>query len=172
MNTRRLLTTATAAAATLTLGTPTALASPTPTHTTTPTTLTPTNPTTPTPPATTPTATRTAAARTAGAAGTAGTAGVAASVYIWATNVNVRYDAADADCVHHPSRTSCTKIVATVSRTAAEGMCQHPGEEITDSGYRNRWWTLLKLPNGTIGWVNNIYLQGGEKIAGIPDCGW
>ncbi|MFJ2598426.1 peptidase M23 [Streptomyces erythrochromogenes] len=96
----------------------------------------------------------------------------ATSVYIWASNVNVRYDGADADCVHYPSRASCVKIVATVSRTRAEGMCQHPGEEIVDSGYRNRWWTLLKLPDGTIGWVNNIYIQGGEKIAGVPDCGW
>ncbi|MFJ9944198.1 hypothetical protein [Streptomyces erythrochromogenes] len=99
-------------------------------------------------------------------------AAAAKSVYIWASNVNVRYDGADADCVHYPSRGSCVKIVATVSRTTAEGMCQHPGEEIVDSGYRNRWWTLLKLPNGTIGWVNNIYVQGGEKIAGVPDCGW
>lgn len=96
----------------------------------------------------------------------------ATSVYIWATHVNVRYDGADADCVHYPSRGSCVKIVATVSRTRAEGICQHPGEEIVDGGYRNRWWTLLKLPDGTIGWVNNIYIQGGEKIAGVPDCGW
>ncbi|MDX6758828.1 MULTISPECIES: hypothetical protein [Streptomyces] len=149
MNTRRLLkaTTAVAAAvAALTLGSPAAVASP----------------------AAAPQADRpTTAASPASPASAAATA-----VYIWATNVNVRYDGADADCVHHPSRASCVKIVATVSRTTAEGMCQHPGEEIVDSGYRNRWWTLLKLPGGTIGWVNNIYIQGGEKIAGVPDCGW
>ncbi|MCX5583965.1 hypothetical protein OHA91_01145 [Streptomyces erythrochromogenes] len=39
------------------------------------------------------------------------------------------------------------------------------------SGYRNRWWTLLKLPDGTIGRVSNISTQGGEKIAGVPDFG-
>lgn len=151
MNTRRLLkatTAAAAAVAALTLGPPAAVASPAAAQAGPPTT-------------------------TASSASTASTASAAAtSVYIWATNVNVRYDGADADCVHYPSRGSCVKIVATVSRTTAEGMCQHPGEEIVDSGYRNRWWTLLKLPDGTIGWVNNIYIQGGEKIAGVPDCGW
>ncbi|MGA4863293.1 peptidase M23 [Streptomyces lavendulocolor] len=148
MNTRRLLkatTAAAAAVAALTLGSPAAVASPAAAQAGPPTTTAP-------------------SATTASAAAT--------SVYIWATNVNVRYDGADADCVHYPSRGSCVKIVATVSRTTAEGMCQHPGEEIVDSGYRNRWWTLLKLPDGTIGWVNNIYIQGGEKIAGVPDCGW
>ncbi|MGI5359048.1 peptidase M23 [Streptomyces sp. CA-252508] len=148
MNTRRLLkatTAAAAAVAALTLGSPAAVASPAAAQAGLPTT-------------------------TASSASTASAA--ATSVYIWATSVNVRYDGADADCVHYPSRGSCVKIVATVSRTTAEGMCQHPGEEIVDSGYRNRWWTLLKLPDGTIGWVNNIYIQGGEKIAGVPDCGW
>ncbi|MFB8393868.1 peptidase M23 [Streptomyces yangpuensis] len=148
MNTRRLFkatTAAAAAVAALTLGSPAAVASP--------------------------------AAAQAGPLRTTASpvspASVAAtSVYIWATHVNVRYDGADADCVHYPSRGSCVKIVATVSRTRAEGICQHPGEEIVDGGYRNRWWTLLKLPDGTIGWVNNIYIQGGEKIAGVPDCGW
>ncbi|MFG2339466.1 peptidase M23 [Streptomyces yangpuensis] len=151
MNTRRLLKAATAAAAAvaaLTLGSPAAVASPAAAQAPPPTaTSTPASP-----------------ASSMSAAAT--------SVYIWATQVNVRYDGADADCVHYPSRGSCVKIVATVSRTTAEGMCQHPGEEIVDSGYRNRWWTLLRLPDGTIGWVNNIYIQGGEKIAGVPDCGW
>ncbi|MBZ9599561.1 peptidase M23 [Streptomyces yangpuensis] len=145
MSTRRLFkatTAAAAAVAALTLGSPAAVASP-------------------------------AAAQAGPLRTTASPASVAAtSVYIWATHVNVRYDGADADCVHYPSRGSCVKIVATVSRTRAEGICQHPGEEIVDGGYRNRWWTLLKLPDGTIGWVNNIYIQGGEKIAGVPDCGW
>ncbi|GGU48062.1 peptidase M23 [Streptomyces lavendofoliae] len=115
-------------------------------------------------PAAVPSATGTAPNATMSAAAT--------SVYIWATGVNVRYDGADADCVHYPSRGSCVKIVATVSRTTAEGICQHPGEVIADGGYRNGWWTLVKLSDGTIGWVNNIYIQGGEKIAGVPDCGW
>ncbi|MFD5623454.1 peptidase M23 [Streptomyces yangpuensis] len=148
MNTRRLLkatTAAAAAVAALTLGSPAAVASPAAAQAGPPTTT---------------------------ASPAASMSAAATSVYIWATRVNVRYDGADADCVHYPSRGSCVKIVATVSRTTAEGMCQHPGEEIVDSGYRNRWWTLLKLPDGTIGWVNNIYIQGGEKIAGVPDCGW
>ncbi|WP_405419803.1 peptidase M23 [Streptomyces erythrochromogenes] len=154
MNTRRLLkatTAAVAAAAALALGSPAAVAAPAAAAQAGP-------------PATT--------ASPASPVPSVPSALAAQSVYIWASNVNVRYDGADADCVHYPSRASCVKIVATVSRTAAEGMCQHPGEEIVDSGYRNRWWTLLKLPNGTIGWVNNIYIQGGEKIAGVPDCGW
>lgn len=32
--------------------------------------------------------------------------------------------------------------------------------------------TLLELPDGRIGWVSTIYIQGGEKIAGVPDCAW
>ncbi|MFJ4468060.1 peptidase M23 [Streptomyces sp. NPDC089424] len=94
------------------------------------------------------------------------------SVYIWATNVNVRHDGADADCVFYPSRASCPTVVATVSRTTAKGHCQREGETIHDSGYSNRWWTLVELADGKIGWVNNIYIQGGEKIAGVPDCAW
>ncbi|MFI9613451.1 peptidase M23 [Streptomyces sp. NPDC052023] len=94
------------------------------------------------------------------------------SVYIWATNVNVRHDGADADCVFHPSRASCPTVVATVSRTTAKGHCQRVGETIHDSGYSNRWWTLVELADGKIGWVSNIYIQGGEKIAGVPDCAW
>lgn len=94
------------------------------------------------------------------------------SIYIWATNVNVRHDGQDADCVFYPSRASCPTVVATVSRTAAKGHCQREGETIRDSGYSNRWWTLVELADGKIGWVNNIYIQGGEKIAGVPDCSW
>ncbi|MFF3848753.1 peptidase M23 [Streptomyces sp. NPDC002328] len=94
------------------------------------------------------------------------------SVYIWASNVNVRHDGADADCVFHPSRASCPTVVATVSRTTAQGHCQRQGETIHDSGYSNRWWTLVELADGRIGWVNNIYIRGGEKIAGVPDCSW
>ncbi|MGI5479047.1 peptidase M23 [Streptomyces lavendofoliae] len=153
MNTRRLFQAMTAAAATvaaLALASPAAVAAP---------------PAVAGPPA---------APAATSATGTApnATGSAAASVYIWATGVNVRYDGADADCVHYPSRGSCVKIVATVSRTTAEGICQHPGEVIADGGYRNGWWTLVKLSDGTIGWVNNIYIQGGEKIAGVPDCGW
>ncbi|MGW1541919.1 peptidase M23 [Streptomyces sp. NPDC002309] len=94
------------------------------------------------------------------------------SIYIWATNVNVRHDGQDADCVFYPSRGSCPTVVATVSRTAAKGHCQREGETIHDSGYSNRWWTLVELADGKVGWVNNIYIQGGEKIAGVPDCSW
>ncbi|MEU0672959.1 peptidase M23 [Streptomyces sp. NPDC006172] len=94
------------------------------------------------------------------------------SVYIWATDVNVRHDGADADCVFYPSRGTCPTVVATVSRTTARGHCQREGETVRDSGYSNRWWTLVELADGRVGWVNNIYIQGGEKIAGVPDCSW
>ncbi|WP_336317873.1 peptidase M23 [Streptomyces lavendofoliae] len=154
MNTRRLFQAMTAAAATalaLALASPAAVAAPA---------------AVPGPPA------APAAPSATGTAPNAPRSAAATSVYIWATGVNVRYDGADADCVHYPSRGSCVKVVATVSRTTAEGICQHPGEVIADGGYRNGWWTLVKLSDGTIGWVNNIYIQGGEKIAGVPDCGW
>ncbi|WP_128379424.1 peptidase M23 [Streptomyces cavernae] len=94
------------------------------------------------------------------------------SVYIWAANVNVRHDGQDADCVFYPSRGSCPTVVATVSRTTASAHCQREGETIHDGGYSNRWWTLVELSDGKVGWVNNIYIRGGEKIAGVPDCAW
>ncbi|GAA4936021.1 peptidase M23 [Streptomyces coeruleoprunus] len=93
-------------------------------------------------------------------------------VYIWASDVNVRHDPADADCVFYPSRASCPTVVAKVSRLTVSAHCQRQGETIHDAGYSNKWWTLVETPAGKIGWVNNIYIKGGEKIAGVPDCNW
>ncbi|MFJ4686636.1 peptidase M23 [Streptomyces sp. NPDC088789] len=92
------------------------------------------------------------------------------SVYIWATDVNLRHDGADPNCVFHPSRTC--PVVAKVSRTTVDAHCQRTGETVHDLGYSNRWWTQVELADGTIGWVNNLYIRGGEKIAGVPDCAW
>ncbi|MFF8828488.1 peptidase M23 [Streptomyces sp. NPDC015131] len=89
-------------------------------------------------------------------------------VYVWASNVNVRHDPADANCWFHPSR-SCP-VVATVSRVTVQAHCQRAGETVHDSGYTNKWWSYVRTPGGQLGFINNIYLQGGEKIAGVPDC--
>lgn len=108
----------------------------------------------------------------AATAPTASTASAAAqaSVYVWATGVNVR-NGVDGYCAPSPSRAECPTIVAVLSRTSAPAYCQTPGETIHDSGYSNRWWTYVQTPSG-YGWINNVYLQGGEKMAGVPDCTW
>jgi hypothetical protein len=90
-------------------------------------------------------------------------------VYVWATGVNVR-NGGDGYCSYQPSRANCPTVVAVVSQTTLDAYCQARGETIHDSGYSNSWWTYVRTSGGQLGWVNNIYLQGGEKMAGVPDC--
>ncbi|GKQ35084.1 peptidase M23 [Streptomyces sp. A012304] len=90
-------------------------------------------------------------------------------VYVWATGVNVR-NGGDGYCSYQPSRANCPTVVAVVSQTTLSAYCQARGETIQDSGYSNSWWTYVRTGGGQLGWVNNIYLQGGEKMAGVPDC--
>ncbi|MEW1550649.1 hypothetical protein [Streptomyces tsukubensis] len=93
-------------------------------------------------------------------------------VYVWASQVNVRFDAAWPECMVYPSRITCAPIVDTVSRETVYAYCQWPGETIQDAGYSNRWWSYVRTSKGKDGYINNIYLRGGEKIAGVPDCSW
>ena len=89
------------------------------------------------------------------------------SVYIWATDVNVRAFITAHDCNNYPS-TSCP-VVGQFSTEWVTPDCQTPGQLINYGGYSNNWWTYVS--RGSIGgWVNNIFIQGGQKIAGVPDC--
>ncbi|MFE0206737.1 peptidase M23 [Streptomyces sp. NPDC058985] len=104
-----------------------------------------------------------------GLAGTAQAAPVAPSggdpaltdVYIWATDVNLR---------QHPTRNS--NVLAVRSTYWLDAVCQKRGEYVHDPAVGgNSWWTAVQEFSGSdIAWVNNLYLRGGEKIAGVPDC--
>ncbi|MEV6172480.1 peptidase M23 [Streptomyces sp. NPDC051954] len=82
-------------------------------------------------------------------------------VYIWATNVNLRED----------TNTS-SNVLAVRSQYWLDGVCQKQGQTVSDPAVgTNNWWTAVQEFAGSdIAWVNNLYLRGGEKIEGVPDC--
>jgi hypothetical protein len=47
--------------------------------------------------------------------------------------------------------------------------CQQVGDAVSDLGYTNVFWSLLLLSDKKV-WVSNVYIKGGEKIEGVPDC--
>ncbi|KAI8815794.1 uncharacterized protein EV422DRAFT_345212 [Fimicolochytrium jonesii] len=88
--------------------------------------------------------------------------GVAAqhNVRIQGTNVNAR------ECPH----TGC-KSLTKLSNKTVYGVCQTRGELVKNSnGYENDWWSKVVIGASKTAWVSNLYIQGGRKIAGIPDC--
>ncbi|MFH8694185.1 peptidase M23 [Streptomyces chartreusis] len=109
-------------------------------------------------------------AATAEAAPTASSSAVAAAnngdptltdVYIWATDVNLR------------SRpTTDSPRLAVRSTYWLDAVCQTQGQYVNDPAVGgNNWWTAVQEFAGSdIAWVNNLYIRGGEKIAGVPDC--
>ncbi|NJP48671.1 peptidase M23 [Streptomyces sp. SBST2-5] len=82
-------------------------------------------------------------------------------VYIWATDVNLRA---------HP--TTKSNVLAVRSTYWLDAVCQKQGETVTDPAVgTNNWWTAVQEFAGSdIAWVNNLYLRGGQKIEGVPDC--
>ncbi|MGW4439190.1 peptidase M23 [Streptomyces sp. NPDC004596] len=91
------------------------------------------------------------------------------AVYVWGTSVAVRaYESAN-NCWNYPS-TSC-RLLGRVTKVSGQATCQKQGQSVTAEGTTNDWWTFLD-PNGSVpgGWVSNIYIQGGHKIDGVPDC--
>ncbi|PAZ15175.1 peptidase M23 [Streptomyces sp. SA15] len=82
-------------------------------------------------------------------------------VYIWATDVQLR---------EHP--TTDSNVLAVRSQYWLDAVCQQQGQPVDDPGVgKNSWWTAVQEFAGSdIAWVNNLYLQGGEKIEGVPDC--
>ncbi|MFF3933320.1 peptidase M23 [Streptomyces hirsutus] len=83
------------------------------------------------------------------------------NVYVWATNVNLR---------EWPNTRS--NILAVRSQYWLDAVCQTQGETVTDPAVgTNNWWTqVMELSGSDVAWVNNLYLRGGQKIAGVPDC--
>ncbi|EGX54863.1 hypothetical protein SZN_35792 [Streptomyces zinciresistens K42] len=82
-------------------------------------------------------------------------------VYVWATDVNVRSEP-----------TSASPRLGVLSTTWLDAVCQKQGQFVNDPAVgSNSWWTAVMLFGGSdVGWVSNLYIQGGEKIAGVPDC--
>ncbi|MFE7816535.1 peptidase M23 [Streptomyces sp. NPDC057433] len=83
------------------------------------------------------------------------------NVYVWATDVSLR---------EWPDTRS--SILAVRSRYWLDAVCQTQGETVTDPAVgTNNWWTqVMELSGSDVAWVNNLYLRGGQKIAGVPDC--
>ncbi|MFF5979562.1 peptidase M23 [Streptomyces olindensis] len=82
-------------------------------------------------------------------------------VYIWATNVNLRQEP-----------TTNSPRLAVRSQWWADAICQKQGQTVHDPAVgTNNWWTaVMELSGSDVAWVNNLYIRGGEKIAGVPDC--
>ncbi|MFE0419731.1 peptidase M23 [Streptomyces tendae] len=82
-------------------------------------------------------------------------------VYIWATNVRLRQEP-----------TTDSNVLAVRSTYWLDAVCQKQGQYVNDPAVGgNSWWTAVQEFSGSdIAWVNNLYLRGGEKIAGVPDC--
>ncbi|MEV7341865.1 peptidase M23 [Streptomyces sp. NPDC093544] len=82
-------------------------------------------------------------------------------VYIWATDVNLR-----------SQPTSESPRLAVRSQYSMDAVCQKQGQFVNDPAVGgNNWWTaVMEFSGSDVAWVNNLYIQGGEKIAGVPDC--
>ncbi|MFI7389643.1 MULTISPECIES: peptidase M23 [Streptomyces] len=82
-------------------------------------------------------------------------------VYIWATDVRLRQEP-----------TTDSNVLAVRSTYWLDAVCQKQGQYVNDPAVGgNSWWTAVQEFSGSdIAWVNNLYLRGGEKIAGVPDC--
>ncbi|WP_405564751.1 peptidase M23 [Streptomyces sp. NBC_01180] len=85
------------------------------------------------------------------------------TVYVYATSVHLR----------EAPRTSAT-VLATVSHIHLTDWCQtnkNTTPVADPSGGTNTWWSKVTLTTGSDdAWVSNVFLQGGRKIAGVPDC--
>ena len=82
------------------------------------------------------------------------------SVYVWATNVNVR--------VCPETSSACPPISgAQIGRRWVTAFCQTTGSEVVDGPYRNNWWVQVNA-GGPIGWISAVYVRGGNNDEPIP----
>ncbi|MBB6074216.1 peptidase M23 [Streptomyces paradoxus] len=82
-------------------------------------------------------------------------------VYIWATDVNLRQQP-----------TTASPRLTVRSQWWGDALCQTQGQNVHDPAVgTNNWWTaVMEFSGSDIAWVNNLYIRGGQKIAGVPDC--
>lgn len=84
-------------------------------------------------------------------------------VYVYATDVHLR----------EAPRTNAT-IVDSVSHVYLRDYCQtnRNTTPVADpNGGTNPWWSRVTLASGSdFAYVSNVFLRGGRKISGVPDC--
>ncbi|MFD5536775.1 peptidase M23 [Streptomyces sp. NPDC127079] len=85
------------------------------------------------------------------------------TVYVYATDVHLR-----------AAPNTSAAILATVSHIYLYDYCQTDKNTTAvpdPNGGTNSWWSEVTLTTGSdFAWVSNVYLQGGRKISGVPDC--
>ncbi len=91
-------------------------------------------------------------------------------VTIFATDVNVRAIESANNCVDFPSRACRVIDHLAGGGEKVEAFCQQRGERITDGNNSSNYWTSMDGDNGNGGWVSNVFIVGGAKISGVPDC--
>jgi cell wall-associated NlpC family hydrolase len=82
----------------------------------------------------------------------------AISVHVWADGVNIR-----------AAPSTGAAVIGSVGISNLNAICQQQGSMVNAAGYSNNWWTKVNY-GSTTGWITNIYLQGGQTIAGVPTC--
>lgn len=82
-------------------------------------------------------------------------------VQVWASNVRLHVE----PTVGSPSPT-------TFGPGTLIDFCQKQGDFVSEPGQgSSSWWSYVELPGGSDGlFISNVYLVGGEKIDGVPDC--
>lgn len=81
-------------------------------------------------------------------------------VTVWASNVRLH----TGPHINDPSPT-------TFGPGELIARCQMKGDRVTDPAGTSEWWSFVSLPTGSDElWISNVFLKGGEKIDGVPDC--
>ncbi|MEW2546814.1 peptidase M23 [Streptomyces sp. NPDC047002] len=81
-------------------------------------------------------------------------------VTVWASNVRL----------HNAPHVSAPSPAEFGPGTLID-ICQTPGDLVTEPQGSSSWWSLVELPSGSDAlYMSNVFIKGGEKIAGVPDC--
>ncbi|WP_345655826.1 peptidase M23 [Streptomyces tremellae] len=81
-------------------------------------------------------------------------------VTVWASNVRL----------HNAPHVSAPSPAEFGPGTLID-ICQTPGDPVTEPQGSSSWWSLVELPSGSDAlYMSNVFIKGGEKIAGVPDC--
>ncbi|KAB2340415.1 hypothetical protein [Actinomadura rudentiformis] len=103
---------------------------------------------------------------------TAAPAKAEVTVYVWASNVNVRTSlAGNRACTDYPSARNCPDVVTKVSKQNIVVYCQKKGQPVSDSGYSSEWWSYMYAGyHRPTSWISNVYIRGKAHLDGVPDC--